>query len=453
MPRDGSGQYTLPAGNPVITNTVISSTWANATMTDVASQLNNVYTRDGLLGPTGPFKLADGSVNAPGLTFNSEPTLGLYRISQYKVGWSASSGTVITHEADNPANMIVTEYPLTTGQSTLKLFQAPFGSVNNEGFSLSTGDTNKVESLAIGTGVKPDIEVIAPNVIIRGNVTFPDSPGGTGYLPLIGGTLTGNLNVITNNYSTLLVKTTTAPVDKRNGYFQMGNDGSLNVGGVNDAGNAFTRGIVIRSDNVVYDLPSGGKFWHQNNDGQGSGLDADVLRGLVPDWANTPNTLVWRIGGNSEIRVGPVTAPYLGGGAGSAGNLRTYGNTNSLNFRWDGSIYARIDETTEVRLVTGGEAYSGFGVGSGWARMPSGFIMQWLRSTISDDGWAGYTLPITFPSNIGNVVASPGPGSAIVGNSVIACHCAVASSSQVSIGLCANFSISNCQFSALITGW
>ncbi len=37
MSRNGSGVYSLPAGNPVVTNTTISYTWANSTMNDLAS--------------------------------------------------------------------------------------------------------------------------------------------------------------------------------------------------------------------------------------------------------------------------------------------------------------------------------------------------------------------------------------------------------------------------------
>lgn len=54
MPRDSSGNYTLPIGNPVIDGTVIDVDWANPTMADIAVQLNNVLTRDGLLGYTVP---------------------------------------------------------------------------------------------------------------------------------------------------------------------------------------------------------------------------------------------------------------------------------------------------------------------------------------------------------------------------------------------------------------
>lgn len=45
--RDGSGTYTLPAGNPVSTGTTISSTWANTTLTDIATALSNSIAKDG----------------------------------------------------------------------------------------------------------------------------------------------------------------------------------------------------------------------------------------------------------------------------------------------------------------------------------------------------------------------------------------------------------------------
>jgi len=52
MPRNGSGVYTLPAGNPVITGTVISSTTQNNTMSDVAAELTNSIAADGQKVPT-----------------------------------------------------------------------------------------------------------------------------------------------------------------------------------------------------------------------------------------------------------------------------------------------------------------------------------------------------------------------------------------------------------------
>jgi hypothetical protein len=51
MARNGSGTYSLPAGNPVVTGTVISSTWANTTLNDLGSALTASLAYDGQTTP------------------------------------------------------------------------------------------------------------------------------------------------------------------------------------------------------------------------------------------------------------------------------------------------------------------------------------------------------------------------------------------------------------------
>ena len=53
MSRDGSGTYTLPSGNPVVTGTVISSSVHNATMTDLETEMTNSTDKDGQTVITG----------------------------------------------------------------------------------------------------------------------------------------------------------------------------------------------------------------------------------------------------------------------------------------------------------------------------------------------------------------------------------------------------------------
>lgn len=53
MARNGSGTYNLPAGNPVVTGTTISSTWANNTLSDMATALTGSISSDGQTTPTG----------------------------------------------------------------------------------------------------------------------------------------------------------------------------------------------------------------------------------------------------------------------------------------------------------------------------------------------------------------------------------------------------------------
>lgn len=52
MPRNGSGTYSLPAGNPVATQTLITSNWANTTMTDLGNAITQSLARDGQTLPT-----------------------------------------------------------------------------------------------------------------------------------------------------------------------------------------------------------------------------------------------------------------------------------------------------------------------------------------------------------------------------------------------------------------
>lgn len=70
MSRDGSGTYTLPAGNPVVNGTLIDPAWANNTLSDIGNELTNSLDKAGRTTPTanlpmGGFKftaLAAGSV-------------------------------------------------------------------------------------------------------------------------------------------------------------------------------------------------------------------------------------------------------------------------------------------------------------------------------------------------------------------------------------------------------
>jgi hypothetical protein len=62
MSRNGTGQYSLPAGNPVVTGTTITSTWANNTLTDIASALTDSVAADGQTPMTGDLDLNTNKV-------------------------------------------------------------------------------------------------------------------------------------------------------------------------------------------------------------------------------------------------------------------------------------------------------------------------------------------------------------------------------------------------------
>jgi hypothetical protein len=81
MPYNGSGTFTLPAGNPVVTGTTISSTTTNATNTDIANGLSNAVTRNGQSPatanlPMGGFKLTglgEGTTAGESVAYGGSP--------------------------------------------------------------------------------------------------------------------------------------------------------------------------------------------------------------------------------------------------------------------------------------------------------------------------------------------------------------------------------------------
>ena len=62
MSRNGSGTYTLPAGNPVVTGTTITTTWANTTLNDVASSLTGSVAADGQTPMSGSLNMANNKI-------------------------------------------------------------------------------------------------------------------------------------------------------------------------------------------------------------------------------------------------------------------------------------------------------------------------------------------------------------------------------------------------------
>ena len=78
MSRNGSGTYTLPAGNPVVTNTTISSTWANNTLADIQNAITQSVSADGQTTITGNLQmnsnkltgLAVGTVNGDSVEYS-----------------------------------------------------------------------------------------------------------------------------------------------------------------------------------------------------------------------------------------------------------------------------------------------------------------------------------------------------------------------------------------------
>ena len=66
MSRNGSGVYNLPVGNPVVTGTTITSSWANTTMQNIADGLTQSVAADGQTPMSGALNMATNDINNVG---------------------------------------------------------------------------------------------------------------------------------------------------------------------------------------------------------------------------------------------------------------------------------------------------------------------------------------------------------------------------------------------------
>lgn len=211
MPRAG-GVYTLPAGNPVVTLTVISTAWANTTMSDIATALTGSVPTDGTAPMTGPLRLADGAQNAPGLTWATETTSGWYRIANHQFGFSLNSVTTLQVNASlgwtigtPAAGTVALNLNAVAGTAGLAL-NGGTGSFASLGFKDGqAGGT--IWSVSVGVGAIGEFDIIcnttgntALKIIPAGNVSIA--------LPVTGAILALNSptygwNTAANNQSPL----------------------------------------------------------------------------------------------------------------------------------------------------------------------------------------------------------------------------------------------------------
>ena len=160
MPFNGSGTFTLPAGNPVSSNTAISSVTHNATNSDIAAALTNCFTRDGQ-------STATGNIN-----------FGGYKITGLAKGTIAGDSVRFEQVAKiDEATGVNTDIKSITGLTTM----LPVNQ-GGTGVTTSTGTGNTVLSTS-PTLVTP----------ILGTPTSGNLANCTG-LPIVAGT-TGTLSV------------------------------------------------------------------------------------------------------------------------------------------------------------------------------------------------------------------------------------------------------------------
>lgn len=125
MPRTGTGLYVLPAGNPVIPGTVITASWCNPTMSDIAQALTYSLTANGETAATGNLPMAGFRHTTVGKALAAEQYT---RADQTQT----SELLIVTTPAWAPTDVYSGDLPLATvtfTQYQIIFFPCPAGNV------------------------------------------------------------------------------------------------------------------------------------------------------------------------------------------------------------------------------------------------------------------------------------------------------------------------------------
>jgi hypothetical protein len=208
MPYNGSGTYSLPAGNPVVTGAAISSTTTNNTNSDIATALTNCMTRDGQSPPTenipmGGNKLtglASGTASGDALQYGQISELTNFVIAAAtgdETGTGAlvfaESPSLVTPALGTPASGNLTNCTV-EGTNTIGYRKIPqSGSEKTTAYTLATTDVGKL----IGIGSS-------------GSIVVPNSTFANGDAVSLFNNTAGNVTVTLNTTTAYLSGTATA---------------------------------------------------------------------------------------------------------------------------------------------------------------------------------------------------------------------------------------------------
>ena|SRR5215469_11078753 len=130
MPRDATGKYTLPAGNPVVTQTLITSNWANTTLSDIAAALTDTVS------------LQYGGTVTGNVTFNGTTTLSGTTNAVKKTGDTMTGALTIAPSSAVDASLTLNS----TSPAIARLFMQNGGVGPNMLYNGQWGWTNKANN-------------------------------------------------------------------------------------------------------------------------------------------------------------------------------------------------------------------------------------------------------------------------------------------------------------------
>lgn len=250
MSRNSSGTYSLPAGNPVVTGTTITSTWGNTTMSDIAAALTDSLSRTGLGGMQAGLPLFDGTAALPGLAWGTELTSGFYRagagdfrfvtattellaLSQNVFQVSGSAPEIRMNESDASANNKLWSFQISAEDLRFRVLTDAFAATNWLTVSRTAGTIDTIALISSRLNVN--------NWIILGEDAFT---------PVVA---TGDgIFAISSDQPNILLSETNGPSNEKIWRFVF-DGGDFLATAVNDAQNASTTWLTVSRTGTTID--------------------------------------------------------------------------------------------------------------------------------------------------------------------------------------------------------
>lgn len=231
MSRNGSGTYSLPSGNPVVTATTITSTWANTTLSDIATALTGSLAADGQTPATGYLNMntnqiknvvdptlaqdattkayVDTAISTAVVAVNAVITgsMQIWPTATAPTGYLLCAGAAVSRTTYAALFAIIgTTYGVGDGSTTFNLpdlrGRSPFGVSGSYALASTGGSADAVvvshthTATSTDSGHSHSTTGYITNVNSSGN--SPAAIGGTGYQPSTGGTTgTASANITT----------------------------------------------------------------------------------------------------------------------------------------------------------------------------------------------------------------------------------------------------------------
>jgi hypothetical protein len=171
MSRNGSGVYSLPAGNPVVTGTTISSTWANTTLSDIATALTGSVAADGQTAMTGNLQMGTNKITNLGVATTSGDALSYGQaatISALTVSGAFAANGVATFSAGTVSAPSIT----TSGDTNTGIY---FPAADTIAFTEGGVEAMRITSdgnVGIGTSSVTTLGTSITTLEIKGKATF-----------------------------------------------------------------------------------------------------------------------------------------------------------------------------------------------------------------------------------------------------------------------------------------